>query len=55
MAGKESDNIHVLTKDGRCVRVFETIARPDFMKVDNERKLCFVGSMRRYVKVYKML
>uniref|UniRef100_A0A8W8NXX6 B box-type domain-containing protein n=1 Tax=Magallana gigas TaxID=29159 RepID=A0A8W8NXX6_MAGGI len=55
VAGKESDNVHVLTKDGRCVHVFENITRPDFMKVDKERKLCFVGSMRKYVRVYEML
>lgn len=55
VAGKESDNVHVLTKDGQFVRVFEDITRPDFMKVDKERKLCFVDSMRKYVKVYEML
>lgn len=55
VAGKESDNVHVLTKDGQCVHVFEDITRPDFMKVDKERKLCFVGCMRKYVRVYEML
>lgn len=55
VAGKESDNVHVLTKDGQFVRVFEDITRPDFMKVDKERKLCFVGSMRKYLRVYEML
>lgn len=55
VAGKESDNVHVLTRDGHFVRVFEDITRPDFMKVDKERKMCFVGSMRKYIKVYEML
>lgn len=54
VAGKERDNIHVLTKDGHFVRVFEAISRRDFMKVDKERKLCFVCSMRKYVRVYEM-
>lgn len=55
VVGKESDNIYVLIKDGWCVYVFENIIRLDFMKVDKERKLCFVGSMRKYVRVYEML
>lgn len=58
VAGKESNIIHVLTKDGQFIRVFEDITRPDVIKVikvDKERKLCFVGCMRKYVRVYEML
>lgn len=42
-------------RGGRFVPVFEDITRPDLMKVDKERKLCFVGNMRKYTRVYEML
>ncbi|XP_022314157.2 uncharacterized protein LOC111118816 [Crassostrea virginica] len=54
VAGKESDNIHVLTKDGKVIQVIEDITRPDFMKVDKEKKVCFVCTKRKYLKVYEM-
>ena len=54
-SGKESDNIHVLTKDGKVIQVIEDITRPDFMKVDKEKKVCFVCTKRKYLKVYEMI
>ena len=55
VAGKESDNIHVLTKDGKVIQVIEDITRPDFMKVDKEKKVCFVCTKRKYLKVYEII
>ncbi|XP_062616148.1 uncharacterized protein LOC134277867 [Saccostrea cucullata] len=54
VAGKESDNVHVLSCDGELIRIFEDIPRPDFMKIDKERKLCCVCSQRKNIKVLEL-
>ncbi|XP_062619400.1 probable E3 ubiquitin-protein ligase MID2 [Saccostrea cucullata] len=54
VAGKESDNVHVLSCDGELIRIFEDIPRPDFMKIDRDRKLCCVCSQRKNIQVFEL-
>ncbi|XP_061190351.1 uncharacterized protein LOC133198245 [Saccostrea echinata] len=53
VAGKQSDNIHVLSSDGQLIRLFEDIPRPDFMKINQDRNICCVCSNRRNIRVYE--
>ncbi|XP_062616146.1 uncharacterized protein LOC134277865 [Saccostrea cucullata] len=53
VAGKQSDNIHVLSSDGILIRLFEDIPRPDFMKINKDRNICCVCSNRRNIRVYE--
>ncbi|XP_061190352.1 uncharacterized protein LOC133198246 [Saccostrea echinata] len=53
VAGKESDNVHVLSCHGELIRIFEDIPRPDFMKIDKGRKFCCVSSNRKYLRVFE--
>ncbi|XP_056003409.1 uncharacterized protein LOC130049597 [Ostrea edulis] len=53
VAGKSSDNVHVLSGEGKLIRLFEDIPRPDFMKINKARNTCCVCSNRKHIKVYQ--
>ncbi|XP_062602020.1 uncharacterized protein LOC134263663 [Saccostrea cucullata] len=54
VAGKESNNIHVLSSTGVLLRVFDNIPKPVFMKVDRKSNICCVCSDWNKLKVFEM-
>ncbi|XP_062619399.1 probable E3 ubiquitin-protein ligase MID2 [Saccostrea cucullata] len=54
VAGKETNNIHVLSSTGVLLRVFDNIPKPIFMKVDKQSNICCVCSDWNKLKVFEM-
>lgn len=54
VAGKDSNNIHVLTPKAELLKIFD-IASPRCIKFKENSNICFVGSENSTTKVYEFL
>lgn len=52
VAGRDSNNIHVLTPKAELLKIFD-IALPRCIKFKENSNLCFVGSEKSTAKVYE--
>lgn len=53
VAGKASNNEHVLSYDGKLIRVIENISAPVFFKVNESERVVYVGTVKNEMIVYK--
>lgn len=54
IAGKDSNNIHVLTSSGNCIRVIENILTPMFCKINEDAGIMCVCSGGTDIKIYQL-
>jgi hypothetical protein len=54
VACRQSNNIHILSKDGALIRIMEDVPQPVFIKLMEDKSKCCVCSNFRFMKVYKL-
>lgn len=55
VAGRDSNNIHVLTPKAELLKIFKEVESPRCIKFKENSNICFVGSQKSTTKVYEFL
>lgn len=53
--GKESDNVHILAKNGKLLKILKGVSSPTWIKFQNGRNRLFIGNLSGNVKVFDII
>lgn len=53
VAGRDSNNIHILTPKAELLKIFYQVESPRCIKFKENTNICFVGSFVKTTKVYE--
>lgn len=53
--GKESDNVHILAKNGKLLKILKGVSSSTWIKFQNGRNRLFIGNLSGNVKVFDII
>lgn len=53
--GKESDNVHILARNGELLKILKGVSSPTWIKFQNDRNRLFMGNLSGNVKIFDII